>query len=116
MANQEKRYYYKSKEGNGYLSLKSPLSKEEAKKYDVLTESQWNAHLAEIAPKPLTAAQKAKQEKLAEIARLKGELAKTDYCVIKIAEGVATPEEYAEVLTNRAAWRAQINALEEEVK
>ena len=112
----EKRYYYKSKDNKGYLSLKSPLSKEELKKYDVITEEQWNAHQAEIAPKPLTAAQKAKKEKLARISELKTLLAKTDYCVIKIAEGVATPEEYAEVLTARASYRAEINQLEEEVE
>ena len=112
----EKRYYYKSKDNKCYFSFKSPLNEEELKKYTEITVEQWNEYQAEIAPKPLTEAEKAKQEKLAEIAQLKGELARTDYCVIKIAEGVATPEEYAEVLTQRATWRARINELEEEIK
>lgn len=49
-----------------------------------------------------------------EILRLKARLAETDYCVIKIAEGVATKEEYADVLTERAELRKKINQLEEE--
>lgn len=47
----------------------------------------------------------------ARIAELKRMLADTDYIVIKIAEGEATSEEYAEVLANRKEWRAEINAL-----
>ena len=43
---------------------------------------------------------------------LKAELASTDYVAIKIAEGVATKEEYADVLAERAELRKQINALE----
>lgn len=47
------------------------------------------------------------------IARLKQQLADTDYTVIKIAEGAATREEYADVIARRQAWRAEINGLEE---
>lgn len=47
-----------------------------------------------------------------EIARLKQRLADTDYCVIKIAEGVATKEDYADILAERASIRKQINELE----
>lgn len=50
-----------------------------------------------------------KQQKINE---LKAKLQATDYVVIKIAEGVATPEEYAEVIAQRQAWRAEINELE----
>ncbi len=46
---------------------------------------------------------------------LKLYLAETDYTVIKIAEGAATVEEYAEVITQRQAWRAEINQLENSV-
>ena len=46
------------------------------------------------------------------IARLKQMLSDTDYAVIKIAEGAATPEEYADVISRRQAWRAEINELE----
>ena len=50
--------------------------------------------------------------KQARIAELKALLASTDYTVIKIAEGAATPEEYADVIAQRQAWRAEINELE----
>ena len=46
------------------------------------------------------------------IAWLKGLLSATDYAVIKIAEGAATPEEYADVIAQRQAWREEINQLE----
>ena len=48
----------------------------------------------------------------AEIAELKHKLTATDYIAAKIAEGVATREEYAEKLAERAACRARINELE----
>ena len=54
----------------------------------------------------------AEQLKQARITELKRQLAATDYAVIKIAEGEATPERYAEVLANRKAWRTEINTLE----
>ncbi len=54
------------------------------------------------------------QQRVAErVARLKELLRATDYTVIKIAEGAATSEEYAEVIAQRQAWRAEINQLEE---
>ena len=46
------------------------------------------------------------------IAQLKLRLAETDYAIIKIAEGAATAEEYAEVIAQRQEWRAEINELE----
>ena len=48
-----------------------------------------------------------------EIINLKSQLTETDYVVIKIAEGVATEKEYADILKDRAEWRARINELEE---
>ena len=47
-----------------------------------------------------------------EIAELKAYLESTDYVVIKIAEGVATKEEYAYVLEEREKARQRINELE----
>ena len=47
------------------------------------------------------------------IAELKKLLADTDYIVIKLAEGVATTAEYADILANRKIWRTEINELEE---
>lgn len=51
-----------------------------------------------------------------EMAYLVGNLASTDYVVIKIAEGVATKEEYADILKNRAEWRTRINEIQKELK
>jgi len=39
-------------------------------------------------------------------------LRNTDYVALKIAEGAATTEEYAETLVQRAGWRVRINELE----
>lgn len=47
-----------------------------------------------------------------EICGLKKFLSSTDYIVIKIAEGSATQEEYAETLSQRKDARARINYLE----
>ena len=50
-----------------------------------------------------------------EIINLKSQLTETDYVVIKIAEGVATEKDYADVLKDRAEWRERINELEKEI-
>lgn len=47
-----------------------------------------------------------------EINACKKRLAETDYVVIKIAEGAAEYEEYADVIAERAALREHINELE----
>lgn len=43
---------------------------------------------------------------------IKAQLAASDYVVIKIAEGVATADEYADILALRKEWRTEINELE----
>ena len=48
-----------------------------------------------------------------EIRACKQLLGNTDYIALKIAEGAATTEEYAETLAKRAQWRVRINELEE---
>lgn len=40
-------------------------------------------------------------------------LADTDYIVIKIAEGVATWDEYPGIKEQRQVWREEINKLEQ---
>jgi hypothetical protein len=50
--------------------------------------------------------------KAARIAELKRLLADTDYIAVKIAEGAATREEYADVIAQREAWREEIRSLE----
>ena len=42
---------------------------------------------------------------------LKAQLVATDYAIIKIAEGTATTEDYADIIAQRQAWRAEINQL-----
>ena len=54
----------------------------------------------------------AAQERASCIAELKAKLTATDYVVIKIAEGAAPAEEYADVIAQRQAWREKINELE----
>ena len=46
-----------------------------------------------------------------EINELKQKLADTDYAVIKIAEGSATVDEYADLITQRREWRKRSNEL-----
>ena len=47
-----------------------------------------------------------------QIEELKQKLSDTDYIACKIAEGVATVEEYADMIQQRQAWREEINKLE----
>lgn len=56
-----------------------------------------------------------KEKKEARISELKGKLSATDYVVAKIAEGVATKDDYAQTLEDRKSWRAEINQLEAEI-
>ena len=60
-------------------------------------------------PLPPTESELAEQE----IRELKQYLVETDYIAVKLAEGVATKEEYAEELQKRAEARERINKLEE---
>ena len=47
----------------------------------------------------------------ARVDELKQLLADSDYVVIKIAEGAASAEEYADLIEQRKAWRAELNEL-----
>lgn len=64
-----------------------------------------------VMPEESAEEKQARLDRL-EIARLKSNLAKTDYIALKLAEGAAAPEEYAEELAHRAYWRSRINELE----
>lgn len=46
------------------------------------------------------------------IAFLKSELAETDYLCLKFTDGALPEEEYAPIRQKRAAYRAEINALQ----
>lgn len=43
-------------------------------------------------------------------------LRNTDYIAAKLAEGVATKEEYADTLQLRQQWRTRINGIDEEIE
>lgn len=55
-------------------------------------------------------------DKFTQTIELKRKLAETDYVACKIAEGVATKEEYAEKIKQRQLWREEINRLESEIQ
>ena len=113
------RFYYKSKNGNGLLNLKSPLVDEN---YIQITEKEFNEL---TKPKEPTAEQKAAYEKARQIAELKKKLDNTDYIVLKIAEALADGDTetvaalkttYATELANLKEWRIQINELESKIQ
>lgn len=51
-------------------------------------------------------------EVVTEIEMLKQNLNDTDYIIIKIIEGVATKEEYSDIISKRQSWRERINELQ----
>ena len=51
-----------------------------------------------------------------KIDELKYKLLKTDYKAIKFAEGELSAYEYEPIKQNRKQWRAEINALEQQLK
>ena len=59
-----------------------------------------------------TEAEVAEMERVAEIERLKEQLAATDYKAIKHAEGWLTDDEYEPIKAQRQQWRERINELE----
>lgn len=102
------RYYYKRKDGNGLLNLKTPSDRDD---YVAITEEEYT----ELSK----ANQPTETEKF--IANSKAYLTQTDYVVLKLAEAQAegnTEEvekiktEYAEVLAQRKATRLLINSLQ----
>lgn len=60
--------------------------------------------------------EKTEEYKQFKISELKQKLTETDYIACKIAEGSATVEEYSEIITQREAWREEINKLESMVE
>ena len=54
------------------------------------------------------------REQHSRIAKLKYNLAQTDWRAAKYADGGYTEEEYAPYKAQRAAWRAEINEIEED--
>lgn len=111
------RFYYKSKEGNGFLNLKSPMIDEN---YIQISKEEFDELTKPKVYEP-TAEQKAAQEKAKKIAEYKKYLADTDYIVLKMGEYLAdgnteavetVKAEYAEQLEQRKQAREKINELE----
>ena len=80
----------------------------------VEAQEAWDEPVTTQVYIPYTEAELAARARERRIAEIKQSLADTDYTVIKIAEGAATAEEYASVIEQRRAWRAEINRLEAE--
>lgn len=108
------RFYYKSKNGNGFLNLKSPLNDEN---YIQITEEEFNELTKPKVYVP-TAEEKAAYEKAKKIAEYKKYLADTDYIVLKIAEAQSEGETstvaqlrdiYKEQLKERKRVRSLLN-------
>lgn len=106
------RYYYKNKDNNGFLNLKSPLVDEN---YIQISKEEFNEL---TKPKEPTAEEKAAYEKARKIAEYKKYLEDTDYVVLKIAEAMADGNEslkqelmlqYAGILAIRKAYRQELN-------
>lgn len=74
----------------------------------ITADSNGNPVLTDLAEIELTEEEKIQNE----ITELKQYLESTDYIACKLAEGVATAEEYADELIKRAETRAKINELE----
>ena len=68
----------------------------------------WDEYEDILRLMPLSDAQKAQME----IDDIKAKLESTDYNIIKVVEGVATLDEMADVIAQRAAWRQRINELQ----
>ena len=111
------RFYYKSKDGTGFLNLKSPLVDEN---YIQITEEEFK-ELTKPKEYVPTAEEKAAQEKARKIAEYKKYLQDTDYIVLKMGECLsegnmeavmAIKTEYAEQLATRKEAREEINKLE----
>ena len=106
------RFYYKSKDGKGFLNLKSQLIDE---RYIQITEEEFEEL---TKPKEPTAEQKAAQEKARKIEEYRKYLQDTDYIVIKISEALADSdsiaverlkEYYKEELAQRRKYRGLID-------
>lgn len=104
------RFYYKNKNNNGFLNLKSPLVDEN---YIQITEEEFNEL---TKPKEPTAEEKEAEEKAKKIAEYKKYLADTDYIVLKIAERLAegdttTVEQLKQTYAGQLKERKRVRSL-----
>lgn len=108
------RFYYKNKDGSGFLNLKSPCYDE---RYEQITQAEFE-ELTKPKVYELTDEQKAEQEKNKSIQEYKKYLQDTDYIVLKIAERLAEGDSssvsqlqdiYKEQLKERKRIRSLLN-------
>ena len=102
------RFYYKAKDGTGFLNLKSAITDEN---YIQITEEEFNK-LTKPKEYVLTAA----QEKAKKIAEYKKYLADTDYIVLKIAEAqsegeTATVQQLRDIYREQLKERKRVRSL-----
>ena len=96
----------------GFLAEETVI-RPEAAPVDDVTKFAWAEEDYETIQRYVTVQEE--QRRAQRIVQLKQMLSDTDYMVIKIAEGAAAPEEYADVIALRQAWRYEINELEDQV-
>lgn len=97
---------------NGFLTEGTAI-KENATPIDNITKFMWDDNDYEEVYYYIPIPEKEKIQQ--QIEELKQKLFDTDYTIIKISEGVATKEEYSDILKERNEWRQQINELQEKV-
>ena len=120
MSNQ---YYYGTKDGENYWFYTEKTELTEIVKvfsndeYWALIDEANNTNCtiergSDGLPTLVSVTLTEEEETEIEINNLKQYLQETDYVVIKIAEGAATTDEYADIITKRQEARAKINELE----
>ena len=90
---------------------KEPLQPKEG--FDVVFNGQDWEYIEQ--EKPVEYVPTEKDKKNQELGDILFKLSSTDYVACKIAEGVATKEEYSEVLAQRQQWREQVNLLKNQI-
>lgn len=96
----------------GNATLHKPLPARDG--FDVVyTNGVWKY---QEQPKKPELPEPTEKEKIQDkISEYKSKLFETDYVVLKIAEGRATAEDYAETIAAREEWREAIRELEKEL-
>lgn len=112
----ELKYFYKTADNKCWVG---DYIKHNENGLIAISKAEWDAHIASMQPRELTAKELELKEKRKQIAQAKQYLASTDWVVIKIAESTDENEiaelrqKYADVITERKAKRQLINELED---
>lgn len=111
----ELKYFYKTADSKCWLG---DCVEHKEKGLVAISKAEWDAHIASIQSKGLTAEELELREKRKQIAQAKQYLASTDWVIVKIAESTDESEiaelrqKYADIITERKAKRQLINELE----